>query len=803
MVRVTRLARRAWQMRHDPESIVAGLDRLGVRIPGSGSYRHRSPQVGALVDRAWAGHVTRSLANLEALTLEGGRVGDDALLALVDWHLTHDQPELAQEFLGRCKHRSTEAIGLRLEAWSLVDGSSPLPLSARDRRRARRHPQIRWLLANADPDRLGLWNHLLVAEGFSAIQGSGSIGSLTSQSAPSANGPLVTVIIPVHNAAGTIEGALRSILNQSWSNLEVIVVDDASTDDSDDIVETIQATDSRVRLERLPINVGTYTARNHGLKVARGVFVTVHDADDWCHPDRIRTQAQHLVNHPLTHGNVTSLVRATQNLTFSRRGFITNQVVGLNYSSLLARRKLFETLGPWDEVRVAGDSEFIDRAKARYGKAAVANLHPNVPLAVALSDPQSLIRSPATGITSSRLSTGTRRLYHLAASHWHNSPGFTIQLPTTRASDRQPFVAPHLLRHRSTSHRFDVVILSDLALPGGTTASNLTEIVANESLGWTTGLLHNRNPSFRDTGPNPKFFAATSDRTRFISYGEDISCRTLVIKYPPSVGQIPDVFPEVHVDGQIVSVINQTPFTGYSGERRKVYDLMSCDTEIERTFGKRATWTHTGPSVLEILMQHHEGEIAQLQFDVTPWYEIIDSKAWQRPGRPSPSPAIRIGRHGRDDVWKWPATKDALLAAYPDDATFDVRILGGADHAKKVIGSIPSNWTVQAFDSVSPHTWLANLDVFVYFPHPDMVEAFGRTILEALAVGVPVVCDARFAPVFGDSVITCPILDVRSVVRELMLDSALYDNQVAKGWHAIEQNFSFTAHRLRLEQRFS
>jgi len=99
VVRVTRLAQRAWQMRHDPVAIVEGLDRLGLRIPGSGSYRHRSPQVGALVDRAWAGHVTRSLAELERLASLSGREGRDAVLALADWDITHGSPQAAVERL--------------------------------------------------------------------------------------------------------------------------------------------------------------------------------------------------------------------------------------------------------------------------------------------------------------------------------------------------------------------------------------------------------------------------------------------------------------------------------------------------------------------------------------------------------------------------------------------------------------------------------------------------------------------------------------------------------------------------------
>lgn len=90
--------------------------------------------------------------------------------------------------------------------------------------------------------------------------------------------PSVSVIIPVYNRRHLVGRAIESILDQRWPRLELIVVDDASTDGTADWVEAQYGWTARV--ERLARNGGPATARNHGLSVCRGEFVRVFDSDD-------------------------------------------------------------------------------------------------------------------------------------------------------------------------------------------------------------------------------------------------------------------------------------------------------------------------------------------------------------------------------------------------------------------------------------------------------------------------------------------------------------------------------------------
>ena len=107
---------------------------------------------------------------------------------------------------------------------------------------------------------------------------------------------LVSVIIPVFNCETTVEKAVRSALNQSYGNIELIIVDDCSTDKSVAIIEQIAAVDDRIKLIKLPKNVGVGAARKLALENVSGEYFTVLDADDWYLPDRIKNLLQAVKN---------------------------------------------------------------------------------------------------------------------------------------------------------------------------------------------------------------------------------------------------------------------------------------------------------------------------------------------------------------------------------------------------------------------------------------------------------------------------------------------------------------------------
>ena len=97
---------------------------------------------------------------------------------------------------------------------------------------------------------------------------------------------LVTVVIPVYNSKATVEKAVRSIMNQTYKNLEIIIVNDGSTDESLEICERLASEDARI-LVHSQENGGLSAARNKGISLAKGKWITFVDSDDLADPNMI------------------------------------------------------------------------------------------------------------------------------------------------------------------------------------------------------------------------------------------------------------------------------------------------------------------------------------------------------------------------------------------------------------------------------------------------------------------------------------------------------------------------------------
>ncbi len=182
----------------------------------------------------------------------------------------------------------------------------------------------------------------------------------------------VSVIMPAHNARETIELAARSILDQSWRNLELIIVDDASNDGTAEMAGRLAATDPRVRVLRNAMNVGPYVSKNRGLLAATGRYVTGHDADDIAIPTRIADQMQPIRDDAGCAATIGFMVRLDRDGCFSYPGKIgTYSYDGIArramISLLVERDVLLSQVGFWDCVRFGGDSEILARATAVLG----------------------------------------------------------------------------------------------------------------------------------------------------------------------------------------------------------------------------------------------------------------------------------------------------------------------------------------------------------------------------------------------------------------------------------------------------
>lgn len=97
--------------------------------------------------------------------------------------------------------------------------------------------------------------------------------------------PLISVIVPAYNVAAYARRCVESLLRQTYSTLEILVVDDRSTDDTGDVLDNLAAAHSQLRIVHLPANVGVHAARAAGVSLARGEYLGFVDGDDWVDPE--------------------------------------------------------------------------------------------------------------------------------------------------------------------------------------------------------------------------------------------------------------------------------------------------------------------------------------------------------------------------------------------------------------------------------------------------------------------------------------------------------------------------------------
>ncbi|MEL6495210.1 MAG: glycosyltransferase [Cyanobacteria bacterium J06623_7] len=190
--------------------------------------------------------------------------------------------------------------------------------------------------------------------------------------------PLISVIIPAYNAARTIGQTIESVKQQSWTDWELIIIDDGSQDRTLDIVAAIN--DSRIRAYSYD-NGGVAIARNRGIKLAQGEYISFLDADDWWTKDKLARQLQALqqvpqagVAYSWSYFYQESSDQYFPSQPVEHQGLLQSQLLRQNFlhhgSNLLATRPAIDQTGwfnpsfphcaDWDYyLRLAAHWEFV------------------------------------------------------------------------------------------------------------------------------------------------------------------------------------------------------------------------------------------------------------------------------------------------------------------------------------------------------------------------------------------------------------------------------------------------------------
>jgi glycosyltransferase involved in cell wall biosynthesis len=173
------------------------------------------------------------------------------------------------------------------------------------------------------------------------------------------------VITPIHNKEEFLEGAIESVLQQTYKNTELILIDDNSTDNSLKIAKSYEHLDNVTVLHN-PQNKGCYYTRNRGLNYFKDKewdYFTIHDSDDISDINRFETIINYLNSSPKTLGLKTGFVR--MHYDTKEVDILNGQPhIGTSEGIAFYSRKVFETLGYYDNTRFSGDTDYMWRLDA-------------------------------------------------------------------------------------------------------------------------------------------------------------------------------------------------------------------------------------------------------------------------------------------------------------------------------------------------------------------------------------------------------------------------------------------------------
>lgn len=187
--------------------------------------------------------------------------------------------------------------------------------------------------------------------------------------------PLVSVIIPNYNYGNYIQESIESVINQNYQNVEIIVVDDGSTDNSVSIIKKFAKSLTLIQQE----NSGVSAARNHGMRFAKGDFICFLDSDDSWEPDKISLQISKFIDSEI--GVVYSSInicdenlRHLEVLQALYKGdveylyykFPTSAIILLGCSSAMIRSELARSVGEFDtSLHTSADWDYFRRLSKR------------------------------------------------------------------------------------------------------------------------------------------------------------------------------------------------------------------------------------------------------------------------------------------------------------------------------------------------------------------------------------------------------------------------------------------------------
>ncbi|WP_419390222.1 glycosyltransferase family 2 protein [Demequina sp. SO4-13] len=568
------------------------------------------------------------------------------------------------------------------------------------------------------------------------------------------DGPLVSVIMPTHRRGREIVTAVRSILRQTWKNLELVIVDDASGPEFDARLEQVAALDSRVRLIRLDRNVGAYGARNVALGSVRGEYVTFQDDDDWSHPERIERQVLPLIGDSGLCSTISQSARVTDHMVFRYRG---QRILRPNASSLMFRSADLGAVGFFDATRKAGDTEHAMRLAAMTGCT-----HVDIP------DVLALVRLTGGSLSRTDFGVGwrhpSRSEYREAFEYFHERLA-TGRARVPGASGARVFPAPRRflsaeqLKDRPT--RYDVVVARDWRTVdhGGDLAATVLRCAKNS--GMTVGIVHIPDPRQPGTWATP-----IAPELRSLIH-DGVVDRLLLTD-------------EVEVDSLLIedpALLQVAERSRWSMDVERVV-FVPVDVPVES--GTPSAWSVDAVTALAnedvgtARVEWIGGDDASRRTRLMASAQIGPVRDGEgRAGRLTP-PALRPGGLVVGTVGGLPDVEPAV-----ESSALDVRVLMDPKDEQPTDGAFSTSLVYRRGD-IGFRVFINQLDFYLLGDPKASGIASRATAVRAAALGRVVIADPECEPDLGAAALYRPRDQVAGAIAELAANRGAYDEQVGR-----------------------
>ena len=313
--------------------------------------------------------------------------------------------------------------------------------------------------------------------------------------------------------------------------------------------------------------------------------------------------------------------------------------------------------------------------------------------------------------------------------------------------------------------RYDVALISDPRFKGGTRSAIKADIEAFQAAGLRTALIAVFSVNY--FGPLNQDAAKPGFGDFDHIGGVDVLLdpgsvdADITFFHHPAIFQYPVANPFA-VQTERAFLVTHHPL--FKGDGSMEFDPLLIQKSIRRQFGIEPVWA----PISGLCRAQYMSMAPLLSLSAENWPNTFDTQEWV-PNRRKMTDAGRliVGRHGRPHRDKWPTKKGLIEASLPADSNTLIRVMGAPIDLFDDLSVDYAHWDIVPFKGETPQAFLDSLDVFSYFHAPNWVEAFGRTIAEAMLMGVRCILPHALKTNFGPHAHYCHEAEVPKLIEAI------------------------------------